>query len=91
MNRTTVAVALLALLSLVGCGRDVGMTQKEIDDMKNSPPMTDADRAKVAEGMRRGAEDSAAQQSNWAANKSPEEVERINAERAKMGRPPLGK
>ncbi|MCW5940826.1 MAG: hypothetical protein KIS66_01250 [Fimbriimonadaceae bacterium] len=90
MNKTTVALVLLVLMGLVGCGNDPGMTQKEIDDMKNSPRMTEADRAKVAEGFRKGAEATRAQQSEWAAGKSPEEVARINAERAKLGRPPLG-
>lgn len=66
------------------------MTQKEIDNMKNSPPMTEADRARVAEAMQKGGEASRAQQSDWAAGKTPEEIAEINAARAKMGRPPLG-
>lgn len=70
-----------------GCG-DGGMTKEELDSLKNSPQMTEADRQRVAEGMKQGAEAKESSQAEWA-RQNPEEVARINAERAKMGRPPL--
>jgi hypothetical protein len=51
--------------------------------------MTEADRAKVAAGMAAGAEAAKKSQQDWAA-KNPAELAKINAERAKMGRAPLG-
>jgi len=81
-------LALPGALILGGCG-DNTMSQAEIDKAKNSPKMTDADRAKVAAGMAAGAEAAKKSQQDWAA-KNPDQLAKINAERAKMGRPPLG-
>jgi hypothetical protein len=79
---------LVAAVLLSGCG-DNTMSQSEIDKAKTSPPMTEADRAKVAAGMAAGAEAAKKSQQDWAA-KNPAELAKINAERAKMGRAPLG-
>jgi hypothetical protein len=86
-----ISFALLAIsvLFLSGCG-DNTMSQAEIDKAKNSPKMTDEDRAKVAAGMAAGGAAAKQSQQAWA-DKNPEELARVNAERAKMGRPPLGK
>lgn len=78
----------VASVVVAGCGSD-GMSQAELDSMKNSPKMTDADRAKVAAGMAQGAAQANQSQAEWA-KAHPEEAAKINAERAKMGRPPLG-
>ncbi|MEZ0326938.1 MAG: hypothetical protein ACAH95_13645 [Fimbriimonas sp.] len=88
--RLSCAIA-LSILSFVvtGCGSGNDMSQKELDAMKNAPKMTDADRAKVAAGMQQGAAKSQQSQADWA-KAHPEEAAKINAERAKMGRPPLG-
>ncbi|CAN5511496.1 hypothetical protein BH11ARM2_BH11ARM2_35300 [soil metagenome] len=86
MSRFIVLTSIAVGFVLVGCG-DNGMTQAEVT--KKSPPMTDADRAKMAAGMAKGAEVARAEQSAWA-GKNPADAARINAERAKMGRPPLG-
>lgn len=92
MERIQRSLMLLAVATmgacLVGCGSNA-MTKDDIDSLKNSPAMTDEDRQKVADGMAAGAEAARQQQEDWA-KKNPEELARINAERAKMGRPPLG-
>jgi hypothetical protein len=87
-TKLAICLAFPASLILSGCG-DNTMSQAEIDKAKNSPKMTDADRAKVAAGMAAGAEAARKSQQDWAA-KNPAELAKINAERAKMGRPPLG-
>ena len=79
---------LIAAVLLSGCG-DNTMSQAEIDKAKTSPPMTEADRSKVAAGMAAGAAAAKKSQQDWAA-KNPAELAKINAERAKMGRAPLG-
>ena len=79
---------LLLAVPLVGCG-STDMTQAQIDRAK-AAQFDDAARAKVAAGMAAGAEAKKASEAAWAAKKDPAEVARINAERAAMGRPPLG-
>jgi hypothetical protein len=86
---TLLIVSVSAALLLIGCG-DNTMSQAEIDKAKNSPKMTDEDRARVAAGMAAGGAAAKQSQQEWA-DKNPEELARVNAERAKMGRPPLGK
>jgi hypothetical protein len=82
-----IAAVLGAILASFGCS-DNSMTKDEMERAK-AAKMTDADRQKVADGMARGAQDRLDQQKSWA-EKNPEELAKINAERAKMGRPPLG-
>jgi hypothetical protein len=79
-------LSLLTLLVLVGCGNS-DMSKAEMDRAANAK-FDDAARAKIVEGMREGAEARQKQQSDWG-NKNPEELARINAERAKYGRAPL--
>lgn len=75
-------------LLLAGCsGND--MTKNEIDAVKHSPPMTDADRKRVAEGMAAGAEKARQQENDWG-KQHPEQLAKVNAERAKYGLPPVG-
>ncbi|AIE84158.1 hypothetical protein [Fimbriimonas ginsengisoli] len=76
-------------LALAGCGNSGGMSQKELDSMKTSPKMTDANRATVAAAMAGGAEARRKAEADWAKAHAAETA-KINAERAKMGRPPLG-
>ncbi|MCG9895348.1 MAG: hypothetical protein MH204_07730 [Fimbriimonadaceae bacterium] len=79
------AVILLA----AGCGQS-GISKDELDAAAESKPPTPEQMQRVRETMAQGAADAQKQQSDWAAGRSPEEIARINAERAKMGRPPLG-
>ena len=80
---------LLLAVPLVGCGNGTDMTQAQIDGAK-AAKFDDAARAKVAAGMAAGAQAQKSGETAWAAKKDPAEVARINAERAAMGRPPLG-
>jgi hypothetical protein len=73
---------------LVGCGPDNSMTQAEIDKAKSGPQMTDADRAKVAEGMAAGGKAAEDQKAAWA-KENADKLAAVNAARAKMGRAPL--
>ena len=82
------AVGSLGLM-LTACGDENAMSKKEMDSIKNSPKMTADDWDKVGAGMKKGAEARSSSQAEWA-KKNPEEVARINAERAKAGKPPLG-
>jgi hypothetical protein len=65
------------------------MTQAEIDHAKTAR-FDAAAQAKVAAGMAAGGQAQKSSEAAWAAKKDPAEVARINAERAAMGRPPLG-
>lgn len=85
----TRSLLLLAAASLVGCGSSTDITQAEVDRAK-SAKFDDAARAKVAQGMAAGAQAKRAQEASWAAKKDPAELAKINADRAAMGRPPLG-
>ncbi len=87
--RRLVFFLITVAFAAVGCD-DGGISKKEMDSIKDSPAMTDADRLKVANGMREGAERARAQEREWLKSKTPEEIAEINADRAKMGRPPLG-
>jgi len=81
---------LLALAApLLGCGSDNAITQAELDRAKTAK-FDDAARAKVAAGMAAGAQAQKASEASWAAKRDPAELAKINAERAAMGRPPLG-
>ena len=89
MNRTLLFAAFAAVsIALVGCGPDNSMTQAEINKAKNGPAMTDADRATVANGMAKGAEDAKAQKEAWA-KANADKLAAVNVARAKMGRAPL--
>lgn len=81
-------VGILCAFGLAACNND-GMSKKEIDSIKSSPPMTASDWNKVTGGMKAGAEKRQNSQADWA-KQHPDEAAKINAERAKMGRPPLG-
>ncbi len=74
---------------LTGCGSSGDITQADIDRAK-SAKFDAAAQAKVAAGMTAGGQAKKAQEAAWAAKKDPAEIARINAERAAMGRPPLG-
>ncbi len=76
--------------SSLGCGDGGGISKKEMDSIKESPAMTDADRAKIVGGMQEGADKARTQETEFAKTKTPEELAQINADRARMGRPPLG-
>lgn len=78
----------IAVASLTGCGSGNDMTKEEMDRAKGAK-FDDAARAKVAAGMAAGAEAAKRQEADWAA-KHPDELAKVNAERAKAGRPPLG-
>ncbi|MBS1709777.1 MAG: hypothetical protein JSS65_13780 [Armatimonadetes bacterium] len=81
-------LGVVVVVPLAGCG-DEGMSKKEIDSIKNSPPMTEKDWNKVGSAMKAGGEKRLSSQAEWAKT-HPEEAAKINAERAKMGRAPLG-
>jgi hypothetical protein len=81
------AVGVVAL-GLTACGQD-GISKQEIDSIKNSPKMTEKDWQRVGDGMKEGADARRNSQADWA-KKNPAEVARVNAERAKAGKPPLG-
>jgi len=82
-------LCLLAAVPIVGCGSGTDMTQADIDRAKTAK-FDEAARAKVMAGMAAGGEAKKNQEASWAAKKDPAELTRINAERAAMGRPPLG-
>lgn len=79
---------LLGTSAVVGCGSDNSITKDELDRVKASK-MTDEARARMAQGMQEGANKAREQELQWAKD-HPNDVARVNAERAKMGRPPLG-
>jgi hypothetical protein len=93
MNNQVRKLAFAAIVTvsfvIVGCGNGAEMSQKEIDSVNTSPPMTDANRSQVARGMAEGGAKSRQNEADWAKAHAAD-VARINAERAKMGRPPLG-
>ena len=78
----------VAASALAGCKSD-GYSKAEMDSIKNSPKMTDKDRTTVANAMAKGGEIARNQEAEWA-KAHPDEVAKINADRAKMGRAPLG-
>ena len=88
MGRPPTLIVLAAVL--VGCGQDTAMTQKQIDALKHSPTPTAGDRQKMADAMTKGGQDAQAAEKAWAARQDPAKIAQINADRAKMGRPPLG-
>lgn len=85
---SALAAVILATFSLAGCGSDNDISKDEIAKA-NASKFDDAARAKVAEGMKAGADKAKNQQSDWI-SKHPEDVARINAERKQYGLPPLG-
>lgn len=88
MRRTCIAPAIGVMVVLLAGCQNNDMSKGEMDKAKQSK-FDDAARAKMAEGMKQGAAAAHSQQQEWA-NKNPSELARINAERAKMGRPPIG-
>ena len=76
------------VMCMTACSDD-GISKKEIDSIKNSPKMTEKDWEKVGAGMKEGAEARQSSQAEWA-KAHPEEAARVNAERARAGKPPLG-
>ncbi|RYG27123.1 hypothetical protein EON82_00545 [bacterium] len=80
---------ILLAAPLVGCGPGTDMTNAQIEGAKTAK-FDEVARSKVAAGMAAGAEAKKSSEANWAAKRDPAEVARINAERAAMGRPPLG-
>ena len=90
MTRPPLPLALAALLGAAGCGQDNSMTARDIAAMRNPPKMTDANRALMAQGMAEGSRKAAGEEAAWAAKQDPAKLARINADRAAMGRPPLG-
>lgn len=87
--RALLGLAPLALV-LAGCGQDNAMTQAQIDALKHPPAPTAADRQRMANAMAQGAQQAQSAEAAWAAKQDPEKIKRINADRAAMGRPPLG-
>src|SRR5512147_679201 len=76
-------------LWLAGCGCNEGFSQDELDRAAKSKPPTAEQWAKVTQTMANVAQDKAAKERQWVKD-HPEEAKRINAERARAGRPPLG-
>lgn len=90
-NLKRASYGILAIIGVVlaGCGDSNAMTKAEVDASKNAKPMTDKDRETMIKGMAQGGVDAKKQEAEWAkANK--DKLDKVNAERAKLGRPPLG-
>ena len=81
---------LASLVGLAGCGNDTSMTKADEELMKHPPKMTDANRATMASAMAEGSRKAASAETAWAAKQDPAKIAKINADRAAMGRPPLG-
>lgn len=80
-------LGLVLFTAMIGCqGND--MTKDEMDRAAHAK-FDDAARAKMAEGMRMGADARLKQEADWVAA-HPAEAAKVNAIRAKNGRPPLG-
>jgi hypothetical protein len=89
MKEFRLFLAAACLVVMAGCSSDNSMTQAEIDSLKHSRQPTPEEVRKVTAGMAQGAKQAQQSQADWA-KQHPEEAAKINAERAKMGRPPLG-
>lgn len=87
-NVTKTIVGVLVLLTLFGCGDENAMSKAEIEASKHPKPFTDAQRKAMADAMARGGAEAAAQEKAWA-RAHRDQLAKINAERAKGGKPPL--
>jgi hypothetical protein len=85
---TKIIIGLFGLLAACGCGDENAMSKAEIEASKHPKPFTDAQRKAMGDAMARGAAAAAAQEKEWAlAHK--DQLAKVNAERARGGKPPL--
>ncbi len=90
LSNTILGLSLLVGGVLAGCGDSTDMTKAELDKAKTgAAPMTDAQKAAVADTMAKGGAAAANTDQAWA-KANPDKLPAVNASRAKRGLPPLG-